>query len=290
MPEKPEIAIFTDFLRNSLMGKKLECILITQYSTYYNNDLYSSSPICKNDTFINNINYKLINVSGYLNNVFSKGKKIVLSYNVDINNEFRIVSSCGMTGRWCLIPSKYTSIILVCEGFFVYYEDIDKKGMFSICKYQSNEYNYIFKDVGPDLMTDEVDINVYKNAITNQRIKTKKIMNFMMEQGRLSGLGNYLRSEILYRAGISPHRTLMSLNDNDIYKLFNWSKFVINESYSLGGFTIKDYYTPDGNLGKYKAYCYGRNIDNNGFNIINENDYIERKTARKIYWCPNVQI
>lgn len=285
MPERAEIALMSDYLKTKMSGLKCDKMAILPKSRYWNEPLYSSMEISDNLCYKSEI-CRVYKIESNVQNVCSRGKKIIIELLNSNNETIIMVSSCGMDGRWSNTISANTSIILMFDDFNVYFDDITNKGLFSICKYLSPEYNHIFKDVGPDLMTEEVDVNVYFQVIRNARISKLKIMHFMMEQKYLSGIGNYLRSEILYKARINPHRKLETLSDNDVYSLFYFSKLTIWESYKSNGLTIKDYFDPEGNIGSYRCLCYGRDKDDNGFQIIKEDD----DRGRQITWCPDVQI
>ena len=281
MPEKAEIATMSDQLKAKILNNKCSHMIMLPKSRYWKEPLYSSCQMQYQD----NGNHRVYGISSDVTNVSSRGKKIIIEFNTPINTQFRMVSSCGMDGRWSWTQSKYTCLILVFQDFCAYYEDVTNKGYFSICLYPSPEYEHVFKDVGPDLMTEEVTYEVYRRIITNPRIKHLKIMNFMMEQKYMSGVGAYLRAEILYICRISPHRILESLSEQDVYNLFYYSKVIIFETYRCNGLTIQDYLDPSGNIGTYNCLCYGRSVDNNGFQIIKEDD----GKSRKITWCPQWQ-
>ena len=281
MPERSEIAIMSDCLGAKLTGKKCNYVIIFEkYNEAYNGGLYSSSNVFYNQ----GPGYKYINIGSILTKMSSRGKKIIFEFN-SVTPNFRFVSSCGMTGRWSWQQSNNSLIALVFDDITAYYEHTVMGGIFSVCLYPSPEYEHIFKDVGPDLMTDEVDFNVYYSIVKRKRIQHMEICLFMMEQKYMSGIGAYLRSEILYRAMINPHRTLSSLSDKDIYNLFYLSKLIIFETYKSNGLTIQDYLDPNGNVGSYQCYCYGKNHDNFGNKIIVEKD----RNNRNIHWCPVLQ-
>lgn len=280
MPERAEIAIMSDCLGAKLTGKKCNYVIIFEkYNEAYNRGLYSSSNIFYNQ----GQSYKYVQIGVNLDKMSSRGKKIIFEF-----NGFRFVSSCGMTGKWSWQKNNNTMIALLFDDITAYYEHTVMGGNFSICNYPSPEYEHIFKEVGPDLMTDEVDFNIYYSIIKRKRIQHMEICLFMMEQKYMSGIGNYLRSEILYRAMINPHRTLSSLSDQDIYNLFYFSKMIIMETYRSNGLTIQDYLDPNGNIGSYQCQCYKRETDNYGNRIITEYDKGNGK-GRVIHWCPEIQ-
>lgn len=282
MPERAEIAIMSDCLASKLNGKLCKQIVImSKYTSGYENGLYSSSKL----NYIQGDGYKLLEVDTNLTRVTSRGKKIIFHFDKEKYEPFRFVSGCGLNGHWSLTQSDYTAIILVFEGIMAFYEESGIGGNFSVCLYPSPEYEHIFKDVGPDLMTDEVTPQIYYDIIKRKRISHMKICDFMMEQKYMSGIGNYLRAEILYKCRISPHRQLSSLTDTDIYNLYQFSKLTIFKTYRSNGLTIQSYVDPNGLIGTYSCFCYGRKTDSEGNEIITEKD----NQKRKIHWCPNVQ-
>ena len=56
----------------------------------------------------------------------------------------------------------------------------------------------------------------------------------------LAGLGNYLRSEILFAAGIDPAARPKDLNQNQLNKLARQTFSVSRRSYKSGGVTLPD--------------------------------------------------
>ena len=72
-----------------------------------------------------------------------------------------------------------------------------------------------------------------------------------MNQSYLSGIGNYLKSEILYQSKISPYRKLESLNENDIEILYKNIIKISNDSLKAGGATIRNYSNINDEKGNY---------------------------------------
>lgn len=282
MPERAEIAIMSDQVKSKILGKKINNLVILPKSRYWESPLFSSCEV----QFEKHENYKICNIFSLVTLVSSRGKKIIIEFTTPSDKQFRMINACGMDGRFSYEQSKYTCLIFTFDDFYVYYDDVTNKGLFSLCSYPSIEYEHVFSQVGPDLMTDEVTHEIYKTIISKPRVRNMKIMKFMMEQKYMSGIGNWLRSDILYQCRINPHRQLFSLSEVDIYNLFYFSKATIFEAYQKNGLTIQDYLDPSGNKGIYECLCYGRTTDNHGYEIIKEND----GSGRKITWCPSIQI
>lgn len=291
MPERAEIAHMANCLHSEIAGMICNYVLLHREGKFFDKGLYSSCQLNYQYTEY----YSYINFGMLLNCVTSRGKKIIFDFGT-----FRFVSACLMNGRWSFTKDNQVMITLIFSKTEmdlhgnptlmtkeIYYSDSRFGGNFSICAYPSLEYEHVFKDVGPDLLTNEVDFNVYRERITNTRLKTKKISEFMMDQKQLSGVGNWLRAEILYFCRINPHRQLMSLSETDIYNLFYYTKYIIFTALEKKGLTLQSYLDPYGNTGTYECYCYGRDFDPYG-NPINSLE--KDKDGRRLHWCPNLQI
>lgn len=270
MPEGPEIAIMAEEL-NSLLKKslflKLKCKKELFHSDYeLKNDKFKISEICKR--------------------IKSFGKKIIFIFET-----FSFISSCLMDGRWKFEKGNGKIII---EMLFrdknnneikVYYEDSSNRGFFSIVDKNSDNFSHILKDVGPDYMNEDVDFEMFYEKISRPRISNKQIQDFLMDQKEFSGIGNYLKSEILYGAKILPTRELSSISHNKFKKLFKKIKKIMYESYRCGGLTIATYKSPSGKIGTFEPKVYSKDEDELGNKVLTILDRNKRKT----YFVPEIQ-
>ena len=58
----------------------------------------------------------------------------------------------------------------------------------------------------------------FEKIIKNKRVSEKTLPEVLMNQKKISGVGNYLKSEILYASKISPYRLIKDLTDSEIKK------------------------------------------------------------------------
>ena len=84
-----------------------------------------------------------------------------------------------------------------------------------------------------------------------------------MDQHVFAGLGNYLRSEILFLSRLHPKRTLGSLSVDERRRLASQIHTVIHRSYQSKGMTTsQDYVEEKQKLGwsksAYRHYVFGR--------------------------------
>lgn len=103
----------------------------------------------------------------------------------------------------------------------------------------------------------------------------------LMEQKYISGIGNYLRSDIMYNARIDPKKITGDITDDELTRLYNSSKLVIKNAYDSMG-ARGDYVDLFGNYGKYEHLAYGRSYDSLGNKVESFND----KNNRKVWYVP----
>ena len=161
----------------------------------------------------------------------------------------------------------------------LYYDDQRKFGTLEI-----GAGELVLKDVGPSFMQDEVTLEIFYNAIRNKRLTKKPIADFLLEQKYVSGIGNYLRADILYLARISPFRLLGQISDAEVTHLYNACLDRFAVAYAANGHTIRSYFTPIGESGAYNPLVYGKSRSPAGNPVSTET-----KAGRTIHWDPIVQ-
>jgi formamidopyrimidine-DNA glycosylase len=177
------------------------------------------------------------------------------------------------------------------DDIILYYEDSRTLGF---VKYATTEEEIddIYKDVGPDFMYDEVSLEYFTQVIQNPRIKKKQIGILLIENDKFSGIGNYLRAEILYASKISPYRILEELTQKDIKIIHKNIIKIMKESAEKGGMSFRDYLNPHGKMGNFKCKVYGQEYDPLGNKVLSEKIGSPPKgkdNRRTIHWVPEVQ-
>jgi formamidopyrimidine-DNA glycosylase len=135
------------------------------------------------------------------------------------------------------------------------------------------------------MLSDKPSDDLFRTLLRKNGKKT--LPEFLMNQKYISGVGNYLKSESLYLAGINPNRICSSLSDNEVDKLNSCIQTIIQTSYSSGGSTIQAYKDLDGNSGSYsdRFMVYGKKTDPEGREVISYTSRDKRTT----FWVPEVQ-
>jgi len=190
-----------------------------------------------------------------------------------------------MTGSWSSSQQKHSRAqVHLDDGTSVFFNDIRN---FGTLKYVHGlgQLQKKLKTIGPDMLAEDVDDAKFVTSIRskNDRVITENLM----DQTMVSGVGNYLKSECLYFAGISPHRVCSSLSDHDLGRLNETIKAVIRQSYKTGGATIYTFQNFEGEKGQYTSRfaVYNQKKDPNGHEV----KFFTSPEGRTTFWVPEVQ-
>lgn len=113
-------------------------------------------------------------------------------------------------------------------------------------------------ETGPDLLADQFDADEAQRRFRDPANADREIGELIMDQTVLAGIGNVLKSEILFGAGIHPQRTPGTISADEWQRLVTIARDLIRRSYELG--TFEGAFLPDDTSvegGKY-GYVYRR--------------------------------
>ena len=192
----------------------------------------------------------------------------------------------------------------------IWYDDMQSQGNFTITNWQGALDK--MKEIGPDLLAtsapfaeihpaiqsilpplffQRVTLEMFVAGITAPRRSHMEVCRFLMEQKFFSGVGNYLKSEICYRARIHPLRKVSSLTPKEIELLYSSCLTTIAQAYQHGGLTHGTFLDPDMEKGTFPVYVYKRagEKDPHGYTIR----YIPKEQStdgRGTYYVPELQL
>ena len=277
MPEGPEVAIISKCLNSSIQGDKIVSLKIWKDSRYKEKDHPLFDPL----------------VGKIISEISFKGKKIIFSFE---DNSYAI-SFLGMEGKWKILysfdpMSKHVSLIFnLKSGKILQFQDQRHFGCLNYFKDYQSLQDSLSKTVGipwiPSSMYPEIiSKEVLYTLLQNKRLHRKYIMMFLIDQKYTSGIGNYIRSDVLYLAKISPYKLVNDISRKESDKIHDSVLKVMKEAMQSGGHTIRTYFTPIGDKGGYEPYVYGRSTSKQkNEKIIKEYD----SQKRSIYWVSEVQ-
>jgi len=270
MPEGPEVKITTDFL-NNFVGKSFHSFAIL------------SGRYTKTGGIPNT---EVAGLPAKISSVSCKGKFIYFTLaDQVIDKTYYLFNTLGMTGMWSEKESKHSR--------FVIYFDDEKKLFFNDIRnfgtlkfvHSEKELSKKLKSLGPDILKSDVDWQGYRNRFLKKPNKT--IAECLMNQSVISGVGNYLKAEILYASKISPNRLIKDITNDEWNDLYFNTRVQASRSYKLGGATIATYRQPNGDEGLYnrRFAVYNEKSDPLGNEVIKETTADKRTT----HWVPAIQ-
>lgn len=265
MPEGPECTIVAQSLHRLLVGKTLTDVEVI--SGRYTKTSFGSLE--------NILDRKIIQIS-------NKGKFIYWEF----DNESILFSTLGMSGGYSITPETHSRVkFSVDKNLLVWYYDTRSFGTLKITEKQ--ELNKKLSEIGPDMLNNPCSFDIFNTIISNSRLKNKNIASFLLDQKRISGVGNIYKAESCYLAAINPSRTLSSLSIDEKIRLYHSIIKILNIAYLNGGSSQKDFKDIRGEYGNYLSMSnvYRRTTDRLG----NPVEGCELGDGRTTWWCPAIQ-
>ena len=93
--------------------------------------------------------------------------------------------------------------------------------------------------LGPDVVIEETTIQDLVDHMNQKTYQRRRLKTLLLDQGFFAGIGNYLRSEVLFTSGLHPDRTVGSLSDEEKEKLAEQALFLSRQSFHNPGITIE---------------------------------------------------
>tara|TARA_B110000259_G_scaffold182335_1_gene225804 strand:+ start:7916 stop:8740 length:825 start_codon:yes stop_codon:yes gene_type:complete len=274
MPELAELYLITTFLNDNYKNKNLVSFKFNEISKF------NKKPPQFLEQFQKDINLKLTDIK-------RKGKILILVF----HDKWWICIHFGLHGF--LRTNKKDNIILNnydnnkknIHGIFNFENDVslnfvDISGFGTSFNFFNNksEFEKYLDKYAIDIKDTKFTFQKFKEnikKIQDKKLKRDELCVVLLKQNYLcSGIGNYMKCEILYQSKLSPYRSINDIDDimiNDLYK----SILKITE------INIK----ANGKVSK-EFYVFMKNKDKNGNNVIKE----KTPDGRSTFWVREVQI
>lgn len=301
MPEIVEVKNYADFIKKMTKNKKIKKIKILN-GRYFNHGPFDGY----------NGLIKLLPL--LVTNVTTKGKLIC----IHLENDHYILSTLGLSGGWCFYnKNKSLNLSKVYDDYLkhsdtekvknyikkslnhlnvefkfstgsLYNYDVLSYGTLRVVKGSENLLKILNK-IGPDIMDESTNYELFKNRLLKK--EHKQIGIVLMDQKLISGIGNYLRADVLYLSKISPFRLVSKLNEKELKliffncKMLTWSDYNIKKCKELKFCNSKTKIPSDYNR---LFFIYREEIDIYGNKVFKKELY-EGSQKRFIYYVPSIQ-
>lgn len=222
-----------------------------------------------------------------INSVERRAKKVVLRLSDDV----ALVISLGMTGRVVVSNAERAKDLRHIAARFdldnntaLLYDDSRRFG--SIEVYTTDAWEQRQVSLGVEPLSDEF---TGPKLFEMSRASISPIRNWLLDQTRVSGIGNIYAAEALYRAGVRPTRRANTLTRAEAGRLRDALREVLNASINLRGTTLNDYRDADGIEGGFEPLLLV--YDRAGQKCRKCGSLIKRVvfTNRSAFYCPKCQ-
>ena len=278
MPELPEVETIKNQLGKYLVGHKIEDIEIRVPKIF---------PSGKE---------KLI--GGKIKGTRRFGKVLV----VDLDNGYSFLIHLKLTGQVVFsnskfpnLPNKFTHVIFSLDkGAKLFFNDSRKFGWIKVEKTTEVEKESFIKKLGPEPPVAQgsggqgpLTLDKFKDVLSKS---SRPIKILLLDQEKISGVGNIYDNDALWLARINPKRPAKSLTAKEQKDLYKAVLYVLKEGIKYQGASDQWYITAEGKKGKYQEHflTYGQ-----------EGKLCQRCKKEKIkkfflgsrgtYFCPNCQ-
>ncbi|MDC8832426.1 endonuclease VIII [Alteromonas gilva] len=271
MPEGPEIRQSADALAQALVNQRLERVTL---------GLDALKP------FHSQLTGQLVKA------VTCRGKAML----IHLANGLSVYSHNQLYGLWVIakrgeIPDTRRSLRLALhtkERSALLYSASD----ISVWQTEQLSQHPFLRKLGPDVLSEQLDASVIAERLLNKRFSGRRLSALYLDQHFVAGLGNYLRSEVLFFAGLHPDKKPRELTHAAIHQLAEQTIIVSKRSYHTGGYTVpvKAKQVPAPSRTDYEAsrfMVFGR--DQKPCRVCGELIVRAERNSRRVYFCPACQ-
>lgn len=146
--------------------------------------------------------------------------------------------------------------------------------------------------VGLDVLSSEAEPSEIAEWIARPEYRRRQLGHLLLDQGFLAGVGNYLRSEILFEACLSPKHRLMDLDDDQLETLADAVHRMMWRSVETGGITNDPEQAESLKRAGWKRRDYRHYVFSRADQACFVCDGAIEKVSisgRRLYRCPNCQ-
>ncbi|WP_082231969.1 endonuclease VIII [Halobacillus massiliensis] len=216
MPEGPEIRKAADQVEKALLDKPvLEVFFAFDHFKDYET-LFRGSEVLKVET---------------------KGKAMLIRF----NNGYTVYSHNQLYGKW-YVRNPYNYPKTNRQLRFAIHNEKKSALLYSasdieVLRDEEVELHPFIVKAGPDLLNDHVTEEELVDRFKSSRFHRRRWTALLLDQGFIAGVGNYLRSEILFTAGIHPELRPIDCSENQLKKAANACIELMWRSYKHQGIT-----------------------------------------------------
>ncbi len=237
MPEMPEVETIRCQLEKKVINKKIE------------------ETIIKDKRLIKEVSpdvFKSRTEGSAIQKILRRGKVLILQ----MEGGFFTVLHLRISG-WIIVGKSIDKFSRVIFRFSdnTSFQFCDQRALGEIKLTEDWQSLPIVKKMGPEVL----DLK-REDFIALFKGKKSKIKPLLMDQPFLAGVGNAYAQEAVFCAGIHPSRTVNSLKENELGRIYDCLTAILKEAIKRKGSSLDTYRQIDGKEGGYAPFLkvYGR--------------------------------
>ncbi|MEO5773209.1 MAG: bifunctional DNA-formamidopyrimidine glycosylase/DNA-(apurinic or apyrimidinic site) lyase [Sphingomicrobium sp.] len=169
---------------------------------------------------------------------------------IDTDRGDTLVFHLGMSGRWRIDPSQIDKhdhlLITTDEGRVLVLNDPRRFGSVDLVRTEELAAFEPIAALGPEPM--DMAAGELKRRLSGRKAPIKLLL---LDQNIVAGLGNIYVCEALHRARINPNSAGGKVSIERLNRLVAAIHDVLAEAIEVGGSTLRDFASPDGELGYF---------------------------------------
>lgn len=148
------------------------------------------------------------------------------------------------------------------------------------------------RKLGPDILDKTLDAPQIVARLGDERFRRRALGGLYLDQGFLAGVGNYLRSEILFTAGLHPAWRPVDLTDEEKKQLARETLKISRRAYKKRGVTVSDDLALEGKargtgFEQYRFWVFGR--EDAACHVCGSEVVRTSVSSRGLFFCPACQ-
>jgi len=271
MPEGPEVRRAADRIEKALRGKKIEKAELLHASLQEAGSLVFGSTLLRVDTY---------------------GKAFVLVFDSDVAIYVHLqLYGVWKTGRVTTRPKTTRALRIRLESAKNHASLYSATNIKLLHIEDVPNHPYI-KKLGPDVLSSKASVAHISRRMQGKVFARKAIGGQLLQQSFFAGVGNYLRSEILFIAKIHPAQTIGKLTPQQRLMLARAIYHTTQRAYDTGGITTSDKFVRDSKEQRKRRYLYRHYVfgkENHPCPTCGSRIVKIMTGGRRLYYCPDCQ-
>ncbi len=272
MPELPEVETVKEILKQQILNKKMIDVKI-----YYPKIIENINP--------QDFKKKLINQT--IIDIKRRGKWLMFEL-----NDYYLLSHLRMEGKYNIKKlneplHKHEHIIFILDNNLeLRYKDVRKFGKMHLLKKENIFQKYPLNNLGLEANDLKLTSSYLKEKLKNKQIPIKTAL---LDQSIITGIGNIYANEILFLSKISPLKRSKELTNQELKKIIDNSKIVLEKAIKAGGTTIKSFTSSEGIRGNFQKQLLIHGKEKEPCPFCSSPILKIKVNGRGTYYCQNCQ-